>query len=142
MKFGWANFKVGSSSNPDDWWSPSDSARPKAVLEVGAGCSRPLRIGDPGITPPGRDVQAMSLCKKTVECRRFGQISTIFASIEWKIFETIIAFLNNCINSIAVTLCCRRELLTYYFIMISYSKHKCTATEQSRRIVNNNGEKI
>jgi len=36
--------------------------------------------------------------------RRFGQIWTIFASVELKIFETVIAFLNNRISCITVTI--------------------------------------
>ena len=49
----------------------------------------------------GTNVQAMCPCK---DYRRFGQISTIFASVELKIFETVIAFLNNRISCIAVTI--------------------------------------
>jgi len=36
--------------------------------------------------------------------KRFGQIWTIFASVEVKIFDTVIAFLNNRISCIAVTI--------------------------------------
>jgi len=46
-------------------------------------------------------MQAMSLCKGTTEV---SAKLTIFASVELKIFENVIAFLNNRISCIVVTI--------------------------------------